>query len=329
MWVYFSLVGICKMAYSKEVVYSALRFLIGIIVVVGLSYFLFQSRDALGRTLEIDKLDLFFLLTSIFANWLVSSWMQKGLLVALGKNVPLGILFCVHSGAGLLNHLPLRVGLLYRARFLKKYNQLEYTQYASIYTVMTLVMLIMSGLVGIVYAAGSSLYKTQLGLVFTCFLLVVIVLSIIPLVVRLPNLDRSGRFAAMWNRIAAARDPRLVSMRLLLFLGVGAWMTVLLTAVRFYIAFMLLDMDVGFGSCLLYGAVGNLSFLLSITPAGIGVYELGIGALAVVSGISLEQGVLGAAIVRGAHILCYLIVGGPSLFLLNKRKYDSNQKQDG
>lgn len=80
-------------------------------------------------------------------------------------------------------------------------------------------------------------------------------------------------------------------------------------ALRFYICFNAIDINIPYLFALLLSSITYLSLVINVTPSGIGIRELIVGLLAETYGIESHLGVLATLIDRFAAVIWILILG--------------------
>ena len=80
-------------------------------------------------------------------------------------------------------------------------------------------------------------------------------------------------------------------------------------AVRYYIAFNLLNQPVEFFSCVVIVVAIYVAEFINIVPGGMGIREITVGLAATYLGHNFDYGVIAAALDRTLSIICLCIFG--------------------
>lgn len=106
-----------------------------------------------------------------------------------------------------------------------------------------------------------------------------------------------------WEMIRADRS-------LLLSLGLINLSGTLIFALWLYACYWALGFTVGFGQLFFAGVVLQLSFVLTITPANLGLREAVLGAVSQVLGLGFAQGVAVSLLQRAVSVAAFVVFGG-------------------
>ena len=290
-----------------------LRGLAGVAIFLALLALLARERQAFASFGGLSPGHVGWILVGTLGAWASNVAATRLLLGMHGRAPSFGELWLLHTGAGLLNHLPLRAGLALRALYFRRRTQLPWSAVGSVLALQTVIQVAAAGLVG----ALATLPSGPIGLVAAFALL-----AVAPaLLVALPW--RPFRSQSVWgekfNRLLAemerirGRWPRLLAVT-----GLGA-VGALCSGLRIWAAFDALGSSVGLREAAVVGASGPLTLLAAITPAGVGVTEfltMGLGRLV---GVGASEGLVAATLVRVVITACFIVVGTPALWVMRKR----------
>lgn len=207
---------------------------------------------------------------------------------------------------------PVGAGLAFRAVYLKRRHQVQYSDYISIVAGNYIIVLLVNSLFGLLalYLLRSRADSHYHLLVATMVFLLVFSLALIFL--RVPdkakeaksiNLRRLFKLLAKlsdgWQRIA---DNKLLLLQLILITIAN----LLITAVIYWLIIRSLGWSVGASALLLFSVFSVLSLFLNVTPANIGVKEAIYIFSAHVLGFSVSQIILIALIERSVFFIMML-----------------------
>lgn len=287
-------------------------------IVAALGVWLFRERELFVSALRMSRTDLALISGFTLASWLANVLAQSAVLRALGRPLPLVEVFALHAAGGLLNHLPMRPGTLYRAHYMKRRTGLLYAHFASFTAINALVPLAAAGLVGGVALAVSYDVTTSEALLLLGFFAAMATACLVVLAVPLPRSSSSHRLAKIWNELLVGRTTISAYPGVFVVVTACHAASVAFGASRFFGAYASIDVDLGAAGLLVVGAVQRVSQLLSITPGGLGVQELAVAAAGTVLGVSLAVGVVVASVVRAVAVVWYLVLGGLGLLVLRR-----------
>ncbi len=284
-----------------------------ITMVAALAAYLVHHRDLLLRGWALTPQRFGVITACTWLSWLLNTITLAVALRGLGIRVPFGELFGLQVAGGLLNHLPMRAGTLYRARYLKRRSGLLYAHFASLFVMNSLLMIAAAGLTGSIALAATYGLAQPSAVVLFVLLNGCTLAALVALLVPLPEVRATHWFGRAWNdlrsghaqlRAQSAIIPTLLLMHTLSF---GC------AAAGFACAYRAVGLEVPLGGCLLLGTIGVLAVYVSITPAGLGINEFVIGAAASLVVAPLATSVLASAVMRGVALLWFVTAGLPAL----------------
>lgn len=286
------------MPFSRVNVAKAVKGALSVAVLAYLAWYLGDNWRQLAALLRLTALELVAIYAASLAGMLVGPLVVQTLLRGMGTRTQFGDMFALDNAALLLNHLPLKFGSLFRARYLKHRYGFEYGRFAilvfylNIITAMSSVGLSLAALI-LFYGVDTVEQKT-LALVFAALFGGCFAAAVMPLP-RPRSEHRIGRFLAKMldARSSLARRPRvLVEAMALLTLRF------VLTALRLALVYHATGVDLHPAGYLILGSIGFASLFVSITPGGLGVREIVLGFGVTALGVPFEQGMLTAMIDR-------------------------------
>ena len=209
------------------------------------------------------------------------------------------------------NYVPAQAGTLYRLRYMRAVHDVSYPESVAVYSanfVATLVGASVTAFIGVIgFALAGGRLSYALLLVSGGLIVLAGAMAVIPL----PQFAaRNGRLARAWRSFHSGfeqirRDPKT------------AWACVLIevvkylvTGVRMYIAFRVLDVDVPFWAFMVLAPAAGIAGFISFTPGAFGFREIFITGAAAALGIGVDNGLLGATIDRAVMLVTSVVFGG-------------------
>jgi uncharacterized membrane protein YbhN (UPF0104 family) len=210
----------------------------------------------------------------------------------------------------------MQAGTIYRFRYLKVVHRLRYAANASFLAMnlaITLASTAVCGLVGVIGVAvsGDRRISWIMLAIFGALLVFAIAAATLPIPRALrPRPDHTGRIAAAWREFHRGWDALRRNPRVGLTVLVVDTVKLALLAVRFQIAFELLDVEAPLWLFLVIGPVAALMGVIAFTPGALGLRELAVAGAAAAMGYSVPTGLLAATIDRGVMLCVTLVLGG-------------------
>lgn len=290
-----------------------IKHLIGIITVAALVYYLARHHEQLAALRRLDWTHLAWIYAVALVTEVNRALVFRHLLRRLDTRAGFWDMVLLQQVTVLLNYLPFKAGSLFRANYLKRRYGLAYASYASLIAVLTLLTTIVATAVGVivvvvVYGLDSPSEQILAGAFAT--------LLVLALVGFLAPLPRPGG-PALWQRALRnflhgrellSQNRRAAGPALALLL-----LNFVLSAVRVGIIYHALGLHVHWAGYLVLGVLGFAALYFNLTPGGLGVREIILGAGAVVLGVTLDEGLLAAMADRAVILGWTIVVGGLSL----------------
>jgi uncharacterized membrane protein YbhN (UPF0104 family) len=210
---------------------------------------------------------------------------------------------------------PFSGGMLTRAAYLKGRHGFAYSTFLSVVSSNYLLVFLVIGVVGAVASIRVTDGGTSANVLAAFFVLVTVCISLVFLV-RLPTLpERNRYFRAMSNALRGwetIRHDRSLLSRLVILTLVN----LLTNGMSYWLAYSALGVNIGFRPALLISLATSFSFLISITPANLGIQEAAVGVVAEFVNGGAAQGIVAALLVRAVTIALLLALGPLSAYLL-------------
>jgi len=282
-------------------------------------YFIVVKWDVFRNLLDIRIHYLLILTILIILTWFANAFQAKllldfqGVKIGLFKNV---LLICASV---LGNHLPFRLGTLYRMHYLKKNFNVNYQQFGSIIVFRFLLLIVLTGMIGIL-CVGYIYYTYQRFNIGFCLLMIGFV--VLPLggywfqktylFNRLPQNRFWKKFEVFNSSLGMFSNNRTLMFKISLFI----LLQIIIFTFRFFVSSLLLNERVPLIVLFLMSPIAITTSLLVLTPGGIGFRETLLGIVSQLTGYGFDSGVFMATVDRGVLIAATLIFGAISYVAL-------------
>ncbi|MPZ17948.1 MAG: hypothetical protein GEV06_08560 [Luteitalea sp.] len=289
---------------------ETVQLVLGLAFVAAGLFYVWQRRAPLAETLNASWAGLLLMLLVISATWIVIAAQTYVLFRAEGVPISFWENFVLSSAAGFGNYLPLRVGMILRAQYMKRKYGMGYVRFGSLSAIRMAIQISISGLVGIGALLFGGLTSGRMSYPLLAIFGSLTIVACVALTRPLPPLAFSGRRAArFWHDLRegfgiARRRPRLAAMSALW--GLAQYV---LLSIRFGIAFHLLGTSAPPWVLLVLGVASSVSSLLAITPGGLGIRELIIGYVVFATGQTFDVGIFAGAFDRAAQLIVVATLG--------------------
>jgi uncharacterized membrane protein YbhN (UPF0104 family) len=295
---------------------EAVQLVLGLVLVVGGLYYVWQRRDLLAETLNASWGGLLLMLLVVSATWVVIAAQTYVLFRAEGVPISFRENFVLSSAAGFGNYLPLRAGMLLRAQYMKSKYGMGYLRFGSLSAIRMAIQISISGLVGISALLFGGIVSGRMSYPLLAIFGLLTTVAVMALVRPLPPLALSGRAGRFWHELregfaVARRRPRLAAISALW--GLAHYV---LLSIRFGIAFHLLGSSAPPWVLIVLGVATGINSLLAITPGGLGVRELIIGYVVFATGQTFDLGIFAGAFDRAAQLVVVATLGAGCFILV-------------
>lgn len=267
----------------------------GFLLLIAAIFVIWEQRESIGEVLEAVRhpspLDVAILLGCVAINIMLSGVVFHLLMLRYGK-VGFFEMQALIASATLFNYLPLRPGLFGRIAYHKAVNNIAVVDSAKTVFQAMLCSLMVAGWLGV--ALG-----TSLGLDVTIW---------IGVVLPLPILFGGGMFRS-WRLGLWALGAR--------YLEVMVW------AVRYWVAFKLIGVDIAPSTALAFACIGMFTMLIPFFSNGLGLREWAIGLTAPLIDDQIAQlgiGITAELVNRAAEVMGVLALGLVGIGVLLRMK---------
>lgn len=305
-----------KSDFMKKKILSALILVALIILVV---FYLKDRVHELKSIFEVNLIYILLILFSLLMTILCDGLKFKVLMDFYDINLKFKEWYGLPNVATFLNYLsPFRAGLSVRAIYLKKKYNFPYTISASTIGMTGIVSLLCYGLLGIVLSFIIQIpfnYKVGFIIFFaSTFLIIAAVLFLLPLIPK-TNIKILNYVIKSIHELKHIRSNKEVVSKLVVL----DMIRLCFYSLRIYFAFKAYNVTVPVFNCFMAGIFATFSYILAITPMGLGVRESLIILVARLSGVSTLFGLYAGILSRVIPLVSYFILGPIFSFMLVKK----------
>ena len=296
-----------------------LRIILLVVVVALAARFFLTHKEEFGRLANLTA-GKFLLLSSLVIAMYTGIGLRLLILMATFK-VRLrpvewiGLPFVNSLG----NYLLSRSGAAAKAVYLKRKHDFSYTAFITTLGASQIIMVAAIGMWGTVASLTVGLLHGKMAPLVTGFFAGITILALAFFLFS-PKIRRDGgRLRAFWAEFFESWATLKARRRSLAALFLIDLYLVALFGLRLFFAFRFLDIDASLSGCLLTAPMIELSAMLSITPADLGIRETIIGTMSMYLGTGFSPGLIAASLDRSVAILWTFGAGSFFGFLLARR----------
>jgi len=297
---------------------------ITVIIVIVLALYIWKHQEVF-RIIGTIKWPFMGCIALIWiVNMLVGGLKNKVFLQLFGVELSFKEWFGLRIVSLMTNHLiPFQgAGMTTNAVYLKKRHRFSYSGFTSIAMAHYHLSFLVSSSLGVLVVGGIYL-KHNVFMLNMCILFLSILFGILIGILIIPKLLASvsstqNSFLKIlktslegWQRIRSDREL-ILKMTLLIL------MVLLIQALRFYVGYKALSLNVSVLPLLLLAIVNEYSSLIRITPGNLGIRETVIALVSKVIGIGFDEGLVLGAILRGVNMIMIFILGPLFSYLLTR-----------
>ena len=287
-----------------------LKNILAIAIIAFLIWYLSRHWDQL-KTLVRLRIDQFVLAYITWFFYLIgSAFVTQLLLSALKVKTSYWDMVRLNNAALLLNFAPMKFGTVFRAGYLKRHYQLSFTNFATFFVYVTLLMILTSSLVGLILLIHIYGLKTHQSKVLAIVFIAGIIGSLIFLVVPLPTPKGQSRIVDLLRNYFIGHNQLSGSRKTILVSAIVLTINFLFESARIGIIYHSMGKDLHPGGYVVLGSISSVVFFLGLTPGSLGIKEAALGFSAVVLGIPLEVGILAALLERAVTLIYAFTAGG-------------------
>ncbi len=290
-----------------------------IAIVTLVAWVLWSRREELGRLWALSASDVAWLFALMGVESFIRAFEFRYCLRHLEAPIGFGDSYALVHGATLLNYGPLNAGTILRAVSLKRARGLPFTRYVAMMGMLLLMTVAGGAALGLAsLALGGGLNPSLRNVLFAAFALALIGVAVL---VYLPP-ERLGGSSFVAKKLSGLFEAVSLLRKhpgQVLLLFATATTKLLLIAGRLFVCFGALSSAVGPLAAVVFSAITSLMVLVSITPGGVGLREVFVGAFAGLAGMGFAEATLAASIDRIGMLAFAILTGIPSLLYLKRR----------
>ena len=281
--------------------------------------FFARNREDLGLLPEVNAASIAILILLSLAYLVLQAWRYQLVLEQCGGQ-PLGFRswFPLFILGRFLNTVVPQTGNLYRAYELKRAHGLSYTRYVGAFFAFAWLDTCLNLALAAILIAVTDRTHRLLGLPTAALvgaLLLVAVAGPVLLHRILRSLPPCGRLSG-WL-LAKLEEALRVAVggigdgSYMLRVVVSGMLAFAVAALILFVCFQALGVELGLPAIVLFYVLLRLSSHLSLTPANLGVQEIGFGLLGEALAHAMGEGILAAALIRLAGLLALVMLALP------------------
>lgn len=297
-----------------------LLFILILFIILGVFYLKDQEHE-LKSILEVNLSYILLIFFSLLMTILCDGLKFKVLMDFYGIRLKFKEWYGLPNVATFLNYLsPFRAGLSVRAIYLKKKYNFPYTISVSTMGMTGIISLLCYGLLGIFLSFIMPIsFNYKLGFIIffaSTFLIVAAILFLLPLIPKTNIKILNYAIKSVHELKHIRSNKKIVSKLVLLDL-----IRLFFYSLRIFLAFKAYDVTVPFLNCFMAGIFSSFSYILAITPMGLGVRESLIIFVGKLSGVSTLIGLYAGVLSRVIPLVSYFILGPIFSFILVRRLF--------
>ena len=287
---------------------------IGVLLLFGI--YIWRNPDILVSLKDLNPISFLMIMILFLIVFLFEGLFIKITLQAFNKKITVKESFYLSTISRIGNYLlPMRAGAIFRAAYLKKKYDFDYSKFLSTLYGYYIILFLLYSIIGILSLGIKWLVYGELYIVLLLFFLALFVAMLILIFVRIPFekiFQKRNKFLAKiilflekfmksWDRIV--KNKKLLKQLILVTLG-----NIIFNTLIIYIEFIALGITINFPDLILYSCLSGVSLLISFTPGSLGIRE----AVFLISSQSIglvEDQILQLAIIdRGILFVLLLII---------------------
>ena len=291
--------------YLKIIISYVLLFLI----VGAFVYFLFEKRDELVRLKNISALSIGLMVVFSLLSRGVNAYLSEKLLKAFDIKLSFKEWFGLGCVANMTNYfLPMRSGIGTRAIYLKNKYNFAYSKFLAAYTGLYVFSYFVTALFGILlliflYPSKGTFYPP----IMIVFLAVFIGAGFFMLSWKFLG-KKKFKFDVVERIFESLNFFRKEKKLLLILLGLNL-ISVIMLALRFFVAFHAIKVMPSMSGMIILAIVINFAFILSLTPSNMGIKESIMTIVAGMIGLTTVDGALAAVVDSGVNFIITFVLG--------------------
>lgn len=302
---------------------SAMLALLMVGMIAAFLYYLYVNAGEYDRLLRISTMPVLVLLGLSLAFPFINSIMNVYLFRSMGvAAISYWDIFLITAASTLANQLPISGGVISKGFYLKQRYGVSYAKFFSVSLALFFCFIATSGCVGVIILVYWCFFKkiavSPVLLIGFASMLSCFFVFWLPLYrIRIPDRIRKWIDEAVEGWAIIIKNPTL----LLQIIGLQV-ILLLLSAIKYQLAFHMLSQKVDLSETILFSSATVLSQLISIAPGDLGIREAIVGTIASILGFDMGVSVVAVGLDRLISTFAILLLGGISTVILGKQVLD-------
>jgi uncharacterized membrane protein YbhN (UPF0104 family) len=288
-----------------------IKYILGIAVLLFLGWYLYGHWHEMKELFKLNYSQLTIIYIISLIGFINNALVVMVIVRPMGVRARFWDMVILQNACFLLNYVPMKIGTLFFANYLKRHYNLKYSYFVTFGVFLTLLISVAAygaGAVVMIFIYGlHTIEKQILAAAFIFGFIVSVAVIFIPL----PIPKSQSKIAVALRDFLSSRQIVSKDFKVLITASLLLFLNFVLTSIRFGIIYnsmgIKLEHLTGF---LVLGAIGYIVLFFNFTPGALGIREAILGAGAVVLGMKLDEGIAGALIERAIGLSWAFIIGG-------------------
>ncbi len=276
-----------------------------VVLFIAAGLLLWHNSEHFKVLLNIGIYDLVLLLAISLLSFLITATISWHLLRVVGVWTHWTINLALTFLANFLNYFgPAQPGLMAKALYLKKANQVRYTDFGIVTVVNALIMVLAASMVGSLVAYLEWLRDGELPMFgFLSIGMLTMLFGLLWLGTRLPYIEGTSWWRRILNEILSGIAD-LSTRHFALFISVGLVLVQYVVAgVVVWLSYSVTGIHLTYFHAVLIAAFVSVANIVPVTPNNIGISELLMGAAIHLESGDFSTGLLAGTIIRACHLV--------------------------
>lgn len=293
---------------------------LGAAVTAAFGGYLWVQRDSLLATVNASAVDVLVLAVLILLTWGAGALQSVVIYRAADLPVRVGEMWLLTMATNFGNHLPMRLGTVVRAHYLKSVYGFRYARFGSTFGVRVVLTVFATGLMGLVGVVASSWVTGHTSHeLLTLFGGLTVAPAIAWLVPMPRKRDGAGRLRRILYDFFDGVTNLRAQPRMTLLVLLGVLLQHSIVGVRFFVAADVMGAKPTALLILLLAPLANLVSFIAITPGALGIREALMGYVTLALGTSFSHGAYMGTVDRAVLLGVVTIAGGASFLVVWRR----------
>jgi uncharacterized protein (TIRG00374 family) len=287
-----------------------------VVILILFGLYLYRNPDIIKVVLDTKPKYLLIIILIFISVFFLEGLFIRVTLKAFNKDISIKESFYLSTLSRIGNYLlPMRAGAIFRATYLKKKYNFDYSKFLSTLYGYYIILFLLYSFVAIITLLFKSFLNDEIFYILTIFFSGLFLAMLFLMFVRVPFKkfvkNKEGLLAKIvgfLDRFMKSWDVIVKNKKLLLQLIFITFQYILLNTIIIYVEFLSLGITINFLNLILYSCLSGVSLLISLTPGSLGIRE----AVFLISsdsiGLDQEQILQLAVIDRGILFILLMIL---------------------